>query len=63
MNNTCHRRWMIVLIIVIALCCATSAIYGLRAGHVARAIGTASAGLVFAILIGSRLQKQNKDPR
>ncbi|MBK9195360.1 MAG: hypothetical protein IPO17_10325 [Flavobacteriales bacterium] len=57
---TPHRRRMLIiaLIVVIMACCTASAIFGLRAGHPARAASTFFAGLAFSILFWSRLPKK-----
>ena len=52
------RIVIIVLIVLIMTSCTASAIFGLKAGHTARAASTFFAGLAFSILFWSRLPKK-----
>lgn len=50
-----RRPILIFGIVVILVCCTTSAILGLRAGHTARAASTFFAGVAFSVLFYSLL--------
>lgn len=52
------RILIIVLIVLIMTSCTASAIFGLKAGHTARAASTFFAGLAFSILFWSRLPRK-----
>ncbi len=52
------RIVIIVLIVLIMTSCTASAIFGLKAGHTARAASTFFAGLSFSILFWTRLPKR-----
>lgn len=52
------RIVIIVLIVLIMISCTASAIFGLKAGHTARAASTFFAGLAFSILFWSRMPKK-----
>lgn len=58
LNPARLRILIIVLIILIMTSCTASAIFGLKAGHTARAASTFFAGLAFSILFLSRLPKK-----
>jgi len=53
------RIVIIVLIALIMTSCTASAIFGLKAGHTARAASTFFAGLAFSIIFWTRIPKGN----
>ncbi|MBL7952512.1 MAG: hypothetical protein JNM62_12430 [Flavobacteriales bacterium] len=50
-----RRTILIIGIVLILVCCTVSAIFGLRAGHTARAASTFFAGVAFSALFFSLL--------
>lgn len=49
------RKFLIVLIALIMICCTASAAFSLASGHTLKAVSTFCAGLAFSALLGSRL--------